>query len=49
MVKDYEIYLQRLPVFPFLELPFFYMLGFRGLYLLPALAGRSAAHSRSCL
>ncbi len=37
-----KLYFQRLPIFPLLSLPLFRWLGFRGLYLLPALGGAAS-------
>jgi len=42
-IGEDALYFRRLPVFPLLELPFFWLSGFRGLYLLPAISGAACS------
>lgn len=42
VVRGGKLQFQRLPIFPMLTRPWFHWLGFRGLYLLPALGGAAS-------
>jgi hypothetical protein len=48
-VQEGKLYVRRIPLFPLLVVPFFRWFGFRGLYLIPALAGCASGTLALCL
>jgi len=42
-IRGNKLHLQRLPIFPLLTWPWFHWLGFRGLYVLPAIGGAASS------